>query len=124
MADLRITKNTLGPNLSKVAHRAPDAARRGLFLGAEHILGVSNEQVPHEEGDFERGGKASVADSELVSAVSYRDTAFPGQAEWLHEDLDVRHDPGRNAKFLENAFNSEKSTVRRIIAVEVERGIK
>lgn len=116
------------PNLRKVVRELQPAARAGLYLGAEHVLGVSNDKVPHEEGDFERGGKASVSDSELVAAVSYRDTGFSGrksgfsgQAEWLHEDLTVQHDDGRTAKFLENAINSERNDVRRIVASEINR---
>lgn len=91
------------------------AAERGLYIAGEHILGVSNEQVPHEEGDFERSGVVTPTDN-LEVAISYDDTAFPGQAEWLHEDLSIRHDSGRNAKFLENAMNSEATTVESIVA--------
>ena len=111
----------ISPNLQKVAREFPDAARDGLFLGAEHVLGVSNDQVPYEEGDFSRWGRTSVSDSELVAAVSYRDTAFRGQAEVLHEDLQMRHDEGRNAKFLENALNSERTAVRAIVAIDIQR---
>lgn len=95
------------------------AAKRGLYMAGEHILGVSNRQVPHEEGDFERSG-AVTATGDLQVAVSYDDTAFPGQAEWLHEDLTIRHDAGRNAKFLENAFHSESDTALAIVATALK----
>lgn len=103
-------------NLSEVARRVVDAADRGLYMAGEHVLGVSNAQVPHEEGDFERGGAVTQDRDQHRVSVSYRDTAFPGQAEWLHENLEIRHDAGRNAKFLENAVNSEADTAAAIIA--------
>jgi hypothetical protein len=92
-----------------------EAGKRGLYQAGEHILGVSNQQVPHEEGDFERSGAVTATENFQV-AISYDDTAFPGQAEWLHENMSIRHDSGRNAKFLENAMNSEANTAQQIIA--------
>lgn len=92
-------------------------ALKGLFFGGSHVLTTSNKQVPHEEGDFERGGVVSIGDeNDLRAAVSYQDTAFKGQAEILHEDMDMHHDEGRNAKFLENAMNSERDVVGQIVA--------
>jgi len=110
-------------DLSSIKPATHRGAKRGLLLGAYHVLGVSNEIVPHEEGDFERGGVASVADDQLVSAVSYRDTAFPGQAQWLHENLEIRHDEGRQAKFLETSLNGETDTVMQIIATAIKEDL-
>lgn len=92
---------------------------RGLVLATEHLLGVSDEHVPIEEGTLERSGKASV--DGLEGAVSY-DTVY---AVYQHERLDLRHDPGRTAKYLENAMNSEASTVRTLIAnaIRAEMGL-
>lgn len=119
-----LSRNDISPNLRELLREITPEAQKALFAAAEHVLGVSNEQVPFEEGTFMRGGAASVADSDLTAAVAYRDTAFPGQAEILHEDLKMSHDPGRNAKFLENVINSERPTVKRIIARSIKDGIK
>lgn len=88
------------------------ATARGLALAAEHILSVSNQAVPIEEGTLERSGVASTDPANFQAAVSY-DTPY---AVRQHEDMGNRHDAGRTAKFLENAMNSELPVVRQIIA--------
>lgn len=93
------------------------ALQRGLRTAGEHILNVSNGQVPLEEGDLARSGVVSSADgSELTVAISY-DTPY---AVRQHEDLSLRHDPGRNAKYLSNACSSEAKTAGRLIARAVK----
>ena len=93
------------------------ALMRGLVMAGEHILNVSNAQVPHEEGDLERSGVVSSSSpSEQTVAISY-DTPY---AVRQHEDLSLKHDAGRNAKFLSNACNSEAKTAGRIIARAVK----
>lgn len=105
-----------GPRI-RAAQR--EAAVRGLALGTEHILGVSREKVPHEEGTLERSGVASVDAERLEGAVSY-DTPY---AVRQHEDLSLHHDDGREAKYLERPFNTEAGTVRDLIAAELRRGL-
>lgn len=90
--------------------------RRGMLLGGEHVLGVSNERVPHEEGDLERSGAVS-QDSEGRTAISY-DTPY---AVKQHEDTSLNHDPGRQAKFLESALASERETVLNIVAQAIRK---
>ncbi len=90
------------------------ALLEGVRLAAEHILNVSNKQVPHEDGDLERSGVVS-DDGESVAAISY-DTPY---AVRQHEDLSYRHDAGRNAKYLENACRSEARTAGKIVAQTV-----
>lgn len=93
------------------------ALARGLVRAGEHILNVSNSQVPLEEGDLARSGVVSSADqSELTVAVSY-DTPY---AVRQHEDLSLRHDSGRNAKYLSNACSSEAKVAGRLVAQSVK----
>ncbi|TQJ60482.1 minor capsid protein [Arthrobacter sp. SLBN-83] len=92
------------------------AANRGLALAAEHVLGESNKTVPIEEATLERSGTTSTDKSRLRAAVSY-DTPY---AVKQHEDLTLRHDAGRSAKYLENALNSEVPAVREIIAQTIK----
>lgn len=106
-----------GAAAKRQAHRG---AARGLELATEHLLQVSNTQVPIEEGTLERSGVASVDDGNLRGAVSY-DTPY---AVVQHEDLTMAHDAGRNAKYLENAVNSERRQVAEIIAGEVQRELR
>jgi hypothetical protein len=91
------------------------AVQRGLHEAAEHVLTVSNQRVPHEEGNLERSGATS--QDGYTAAISY-DTPY---AVRQHEDLSLRHDEadGRRAKYLESALNDERGKVRDIIAQQV-----
>ncbi|MBQ0827713.1 hypothetical protein [Streptomyces tagetis] len=96
------------------------AAARGLLLGAEHVLGVSDDRVPLDEAALQRSGTASVDEADLTAMASY-DTPY---AVPQHERLDYRHAPGREAKFLENSVNSERQQVRALIAAELRRALR
>ncbi|GAA5056451.1 hypothetical protein [Streptomyces similanensis] len=115
MSPVRITWH--GPAV-ETALRA--AAARGVRLGTEHLLEVSNQRVPIEEGTLERSGVATVDEGSLTGAVSY-DTPY---AVRQHEDMSLRHDAGREAKWLEKAARSEADTVGRIIDAQVRRALR
>lgn len=90
------------------------AANRGLAIAAEHVLGESNKVVPIEE--FTLGRSGTVSRDPLNDRVSvYYDTPY---AVRQHEDVTLRHDPGRTAKFLENALN-DHATIKAIIAAAI-----
>jgi len=95
------------------------AAANGLGLAAEHLLQASRALVPLEEGTLERSGVASVDADSLSATVSY-DTAY---AVVQHEDLSLRHDAGRQAKYLEQPANSERDTMQALIAAQIRRAI-
>ncbi|WP_216588592.1 minor capsid protein [Streptomyces brasiliscabiei] len=96
------------------------AAARGLLLGAEHVLGVSNDRVPLDEATLQQSGTASVDEGDLTAMVSY-DTPY---AVPQHERLDYRHAPGREAKYLENSLNSERAQVLALVAAELRRALR
>lgn len=102
----------------RAAERA--AAARGLALGVEHVLQVSRSRVPLEEGTLERSGTATVDEANLRGAVAY-DTPY---AVRQHEDLTLRHDDGRQAKYLESALEDERATVGEIIAAQIRRALR
>lgn len=87
------------------------SAKKGLDEATEHVLGVARDRVPIEEGTLERSGAAYVDAGELKGYV-YFDTPY---AVVQHEDLTFVHDEGRQAKYLESAFNSERDTIRQLI---------
>lgn len=97
-----------------------DAAAAGLGLAAEHLLQVSRERVPIEEGTLERSGVASVDAEKLQAAVSY-DMPY---AVVQHEDLILQHDQGRTAKYLEGPAIEEAATMQDIIATQVRRALR
>lgn len=96
------------------------AAARGLYLGAEHVLGVSNNRVPLDEGTLQHSGTASVDENDLKAMVSY-DTPY---AVRQHEEMDFQHAPGREAKYLENSLNAERGQVLALVAAQVRRALR
>ena len=88
------------------------SANRGVALAAEHLLQVANVKVPIEENTLERSGTVSTDPANFAAAVSY-DTPYAARQ---HEDMSLRHDSGRTAKWLENAMNAEVQTSAKIIA--------
>jgi hypothetical protein len=104
------------------ARQVKDGARALLIVG-KLILRESNKHVPHEEGDFERGGRVT-SDGVNVVAVSYRDTAYRGQADDLHENLELHHDEGRTAKFLERAMQATREKALKILGENMKMRMK
>lgn len=98
---------------------AKRASMVGLLIGGELVLGASNQQVPHEDGDLERTGAVSGETGRV--AISYRDVAYPGQAVDQHEDMTLKHDEGRNAKYLERALQSERDKVLEAVAGQLRK---
>jgi hypothetical protein len=103
------------PNKNVVAG-VKKASTRGMSLAAEHVLGVAKQQVPIEEHILEESGFTSVDGTHHIRAAVSFDTPY---AVRQHEDMTLKHDEGRNAKYLENAFNSEQDAVKQIIAAEL-----
>lgn len=108
-------------NIAFATQAARDAAYEGLLIGGELVLGDSNEQVPHEEGDLERTGAVSGDPAAIKVAISYRDVAFRGQAVKMHEDMTLKHDDGRNAKYLERALAANRDRVREAVAASLRK---
>lgn len=95
------------------------AAAQGLRVAAEHLLTESRKLVPLETGALERSGTVTVDDADLDAAVSY-DTPY---AVAVHEDLAAQHDQGRQAKYLEQALETEQDTIQDLIAAQVRRAL-
>lgn len=108
-------------NIKGANDAARDAAYKGLLLGGELVLGDSNEQIPHEDGDLERTGAVSGDPAAVKVAISYRDVAYKGQAVDQHENMTIKHDDGRNAKFLEKALNANRDRVREAVAGQLRK---
>lgn len=107
-------------DIGKILKAQKEAAARGLQKGAEHLLQVSRELVPHEEGTLERSGVASVDEAGLRAAVSF-DTPY---AVRQHEDLTLKHDEGRQAKYLEEPMMTERDKIGEIVAAEIRRSLR
>lgn len=121
MSDVEVTVRWDGARIKDIDR---EAARRGLRLAMEHLLQVADERVPIEEGNLMRSGTASVDDTELVGAVTFsarNDRDNYDYAQRQHEDLTLRHAPGRTAKFLENPANEERDTMLALVAEQIRR---
>lgn len=95
------------------------STQQGLLLAAEHLLQVSSNLAPIEEGDLQRSGEVSSDPDEGAVAVSY-DRKY---AVRQHEDLTYRHDEGRQAKYLEDPMQSEAPTMIKIIHRAAKKGL-
>jgi hypothetical protein len=102
-------------NGAAVQRELRSAAARGLLLAAEHVLTESTAIVP-----LQNSGTASVDAGDLTAAVSY-DTPY---AVRQHEELDYRHTPGRQAKYLEQPLNASRNEVRALLAAELRRALR
>lgn len=110
-------------NLQGVRERKNAGAVEGMQLATLLVLNVSNQQAPHEDGDLERDGAASVEATAngARGAVSYgRKGDTKDYAVVQHEDMTLNHDSGRNAKFLENALNSTREQALEILGERVK----
>jgi hypothetical protein len=105
---------------AQAAREMRTAGARGLFLGAEHVLGVSNNRVPLDEGFLQSTGTASVDEGDMTAMVSFDGPYSVVQ----HERLDYRHAPGREAKYLENALNGSRTEVQALIAAQLRRALR
>jgi hypothetical protein len=90
------------------------ASFTGLRKAAEHLLQVSSQKAPHEEGTLERSGDISM-DEDAGQVAVFFDTPY---AVRQHEEMTWRHDDGREAKYLEGPMNTEKDTMLALIAKE------
>lgn len=111
----RVSVQWYGAAVRAIAAKAVDA---GLQDAADHLLGASQDLVPIEEATLERSGRAEVRKGRGI--VSY-DTPY---AVRQHEDLHLAHDPGRQAKYLEQPATTEQDTLVKLMAGPVDRALR
>lgn len=97
---------------AKVQVTISAAVFEGMVLAGEHLLQVSSERAPLEEGDLARSGTCTSDESTGKVAVAF-DRVY---ARRQHEELTWRHDAGKTAKYLENPMHEERQTMEAIIA--------
>lgn len=102
---------------------AGDAAQRGLVLAAEHLKGKSQEVVPVDTGVLRESAYVRVADRSTRGTMlpkGYDSIVEVGYsapyAHYVHENLEMRHQPGKIAKYLEIPAQQEAGAMRRILS--------
>jgi hypothetical protein len=73
--------------------------------------------VPHETGALARSGAVSQDETGLVVAVSY-DTDY---AVAQHENTELHHDQGRQAKFLQQAMETQRAQVAALVQGQLRK---
>lgn len=94
-----------------------EAAQAGLSEGMEAMLERSNELAPELSGEMIDGGAVRIDD--LTGQVSYKAIGYPYVVD-QHENLELQHPNGGQAKFLETA--ADEVAVEKFIAARV-RGV-
>lgn len=93
-------------------------AGEGLQRALEHLLTESRKIVPLDEGTLERSSR--VVRDGLEGGVVY-DTVY---ARIQHENLEYRHAPGREAKYLEKPLFRERDVMLQLMAVSLRRWLR
>ncbi|WP_308377668.1 hypothetical protein [Streptomyces sp. ISL-98] len=93
-------------------------ASEGLERALEHTLGEARKLVPLDEGTLERSGRVDV--DGLNGSISF-DSVY---AVRQHEEMDWKHLPGRQAKYLEQPMNTERAKMLELMAVGLRRWLR
>ncbi|WP_101788649.1 hypothetical protein [Nonomuraea indica] len=115
-----MTRARLKLNTKQIKARERAGAVRGLRKAVNHLHDVSTAVAPIEESTLINSAVPSVDAANLRGAVSY-DTVY---AVRQHEELTWRHDPGRQAKYLEEPLNTESQTMLALVAAQIRRALR
>ncbi|MEV0619598.1 hypothetical protein AB0I81_40210 [Nonomuraea sp. NPDC050404] len=107
-------------NIKAITAKEKDGAVKGLRIALEHLLGESRKIVPLEESTLSDSGVPSIDEKNLKGAVSY-DTPY---AVRQHEDMTLKHDEGRSAKYLEGPLREERDTMLELVAAQIRRSLR
>lgn len=107
-------------NLNEQIERMGGATHRGLVRSMLLVERESKIQTPIDTGNLRGSWETSPIEE------THRGPVISGgygaeYAIYVHEDLEARHAPGTNAKFLENAFKENERDILDIIAEENRR---
>jgi hypothetical protein len=100
---------------SAVDARVKDACADGLLVAVEHILTEATKTVPHAEGTLSDSGDTDV-DPDALSATVFYGGEASAYCVKQHEDTELVHRNGRQAKWLETAFRDALPRVRQLMA--------
>ena len=110
---------------------AKKAVADALLEGAERVMAVSNDRVPHDTGALQGSSDYSVDANKLEAVVSYGNATdeYPGVGNYpyaarLHEHPEYHFRKGRQGKYLESAVNDESDRVQEFMAEKLRQAHK
>lgn len=106
-------------NGDRIRAQERTAAARGLHRAVDHLKDKAVAITPVEHGTLGETATATVDEKKLTGAVSF----YGDYAVREHEDLELKHDPGKQAKYLEQPMNTERSVMLGMVADELRRGL-
>ena len=96
------------------------AFRVGIGKAGYFLLQKSQEIVPVDTGKLYRSGFNRLA-RDTRNTLTYQVGYSKKYAVYVHERLDLRHAPGKSAKFLEKPARRYRKTLIKIIEDEVKK---
>lgn len=105
--------------IRKHQHKTAEGLRRGLYKGGLFLQRESQIIVPRDTGDLAESANTRLEGSgfQVAAIVSYR----TDYALFVHEDLEARHTPGKQAKFLEQPLREKRDRIAAIVRGEMGR---
>lgn len=107
-------------NLRGYARQLDEACVAAAEAAADHILGVSQELVPLEEGPLQNSGRVVVSARGRRATIVYT-TPY---ALIQEENEDFRHAPGRQAHYLGQPMVTEAEVAKQIMAAVLRRAAR
>ena len=102
------------------------ATDQGVQDAADYLLNISRPLVPVDTGRLKESGK-TVKEKEMERLVTYEAHNPLNDYEYApiqHENLDFKHAPGTQAKYLEQPFSENIDQMINIIGGEVAKGVE
>jgi hypothetical protein len=109
-----MSKGTFKSNIPQVIQIIENAAKDGALSSMYKVLEASQAIVPLDMTPLQKSG-ALTEDGNTIY-VSYGQGESADYAIIQHENLEYRHAPGRQAKYLEQPFRTAQPNILQTIA--------
>lgn len=107
-----------------VAHEAARKALAGaLFIEANNVMNESKEIVPVDTGYLRASGYVDLP-REGPGGINVEMGYTAPYAIYVHENLNARHAPGKQAKFLEQPLMKAQEGMPERVAAHIQRALK
>jgi hypothetical protein len=96
-------------NATHALHVIENAAKDGAIKAMQEVLEASQQIVPLDKTPLQKSAQLTVDDNTIY--VSYGTGESAEYATIQHENLNYRHAPGRQAKYLEQPFRAAQPRI-------------